>query len=622
MKTIKCASVDSLTTFACAALLLALCLLHPAAAKAQWTNPDGNGNINNTNTGKVGVGTSSPGSKLDVNGRIQQTGSTTDAGYLLTNGGLLADTTGLNPGIAFYGGNGVNALYGADMGYNSTTSRYRTRLFSGNILADVAFGRQQNVQSNPTQSAFIEFLTVRGDTGNVGVGTANPADRLAVAVDDAVTNGITQGFSVGHTTSGTPAAGMGSSFGFRAKRSDGALAQLGYIGAVWEDPTNGAEDGALVFAPVLNSSGFGTERMRIASWGGVGIGTSTPTGLLSLKVAAGDVIQAFNNAGGSGGELHIRYKYESASHRLGLTDSFGNWLFYSQYASPSSNSVGYFPGKLGIGNSSPIYSLDVNGGTNSFRAKAATVSSGDAIATFENSSGVQMIVRGNGFLGVGTTSPAYKLHVEGGLINASGGLCINADCKTSWSQVGGSSQWSNGTGSINYTAGNVGIGTSTPTKTLDVVGDLHASGTITGGTIVAKYQDVAEWVESPQELAAGTVVVLDTSKSNQVVAATRAYDTRVAGVISLKPGITLGEQREGRVLVATTGRVKVRVDATHGPIRIGDLLVTSGRDGFAMKSRPVNVGGMRIHRPGTLIGKALEPLEKGTGEILVLLSLQ
>lgn len=27
-------------------------------------------------------------------------------------------------------------------------------------------------------------------------------------------------------------------------------------------------------------------------------------------------------------------------------------------------------------------------------------------------------------------------------------------------------------------------------------------------------------------------------------------------------------------------------------------------------------------RPGTLIGKALEPLEKGVGEILVLLSLQ
>jgi hypothetical protein len=142
------------------------------------------------------------------------------------------------------------------------------------------------------------------------------------------------------------------------------------------------------------------------------------------------------------------------------------------------------------------------------------------------------------------------------------------------------------------------------------------------GNIAAKYQDVAEWVESSQELAPGTVVVLDSSRSNQVAAAMHSYDSRVAGVISLQPGIVLGEAGEGRVLVATTGRVKVKVDATSGPIQIGDLLVTSEREGFAMKSVPVEIGGVRIHRPGTLIGKALEPLEKGTGEILVLLSLQ
>jgi hypothetical protein len=41
-----------------------------------------------------------------------------------------------------------------------------------------------------------------------------------------------------------------------------------------------------------------------------------------------------------------------------------------------------------------------------------------------------------------------------------------------------------------------------------------------------------------------------------------------------------------------------------------------------MKSIPVDLGGTQIHRPGTIIGKALEPMESGTGEILVLLSLQ
>jgi hypothetical protein len=66
----------------------------------------------------------------------------------------------------------------------------------------------------------------------------------------------------------------------------------------------------------------------------------------------------------------------------------------------------------------------------------------------------------------------------------------------------------------------------------------------------------------------------------------------------------------------------VRVDAGNGPINNGDLLVTSDKEGIAMRSVPLELGGVRIHRPGTLIGKALEPLAQGTGEILVLLSLQ
>ena len=154
-------------------------------------------------------------------------------------------------------------------------------------------------------------------------------------------------------------------------------------------------------------------------------------------------------------------------------------------------------------------------------------------------------------------------------------------------------------------------------------GNASFGGNVTvAGNIGAKYQDLAEWVPARQELIAGTVVTLDTEKSNQVMASTQAYDTRVAGVVSAQPGITLGEAGAGKLLVATTGRVKVRVDATRDPIRIGDLLVTSDKEGFAMKSKPMRIGGRQIHAPGTLIGKALEPLPRGTGEILVLLSLQ
>ena len=170
--------------------------------------------------------------------------------------------------------------------------------------------------------------------------------------------------------------------------------------------------------------------------------------------------------------------------------------------------------------------------------------------------------------------------------------------------------------------GNVGIGTASPTAKLDVAGDLKATGTITAGNIIAKYQDVAEWVPSVEKLDAATVVILDQRSTNQVRASIGAYDTRVAGVVSAQPGISLGEAGEGKVLVATTGRVKVKVDATRAPIVIGDLLVTSDVAGVAMKSEPVMMGGRAFHSPGTIVGKALEPLDKGTGEILVLLSLQ
>ena len=69
-------------------------------------------------------------------------------------------------------------------------------------------------------------------------------------------------------------------------------------------------------------------------------------------------------------------------------------------------------------------------------------------------------------------------------------------------------------------------------------------------------------------------------------------------------------------------RVKVKVDASRGAIGVGNLLVTSEKEGVAMRSEPMEINGRQFHQPGTILGKALEPLRDGEGEILVLLSLQ
>lgn len=180
-----------------------------------------------------------------------------------------------------------------------------------------------------------------------------------------------------------------------------------------------------------------------------------------------------------------------------------------------------------------------------------------------------------------------------------------------------------GTNDKNYFGGNVGLGTTSPTAKLHVVGNIVATGSITGATVIgATYQDIAEWVPATSDMAPGTVVVLNRERTNEVMPSSREYDTSVAGVVSANPGVILGTEGSSKEQIATTGRVRVRVDATAGPIAVGDLLVTSNVSGTAMKSVPIRIGDASFHRPGTIVGKALEPLASGVGEILVLLSLQ
>jgi hypothetical protein len=250
-------------------------------------------------------------------------------------------------------------------------------------------------------------------------------------------------------------------------------------------------------------------------------------------------------------------------------------------------------------------------------------------------------------VGVGTTSPTELLHVEGGKIlirnatanpsmifdNAVGTQTadfqfkeagvLRANLRFSADTNGATFELQDRTGGATQSRlfvkgnGRVGIGTNNPGAQLHVTSDIRVD-----GNIAAKYQDVAEWVDAKEKLSAGTVVVIDQAATNHVRPAATPYDDRVAGVVTERPGVILGDAAAGRAKIAHSGRVRVKADATYGTIGIGDLLVTSATTGHVMRSSPVDVNGVPFHRPGTVVGKALEPLQAGVGEILVLLTLQ
>ena len=112
-------------------------------------------------------------------------------------------------------------------------------------------------------------------------------------------------------------------------------------------------------------------------------------------------------------------------------------------------------------------------------------------------------------------------------------------------------------------------------------------------------------------------MVIDENNPDTYRLSSAAYEQAVAGVISTKPTIVVGNGKTSQTAVlAMVGRVPVKATAENGPIMRGDLLVSSPLRGYAMKYDSTKDNDLKMVG---VVGVALENLSGGTGKIMALI---
>ncbi len=185
-------------------------------------------------SGRLGLGTSSPGAGIHIATAGQTTSALNTAGDI----NLLVSDTGASAG------NGGSVVFG----FNSGSGRFaaikgQVATGGGNSIGDLAFSTR-NATSDATLTERLRILS----NGNIGIGTSSPSQLLTVAGVARFENFIEFAGSI--STPGTAAA---------------------------------------IYRPADNNLAFSTassERMRIDSSGRVGIGTTSPEEILHIAAAS------------------------------------------------------------------------------------------------------------------------------------------------------------------------------------------------------------------------------------------------------------------------------------------------------------------------------------------------
>ena len=200
-----------------------------------------------------------------------------------------------------------------------------------------------------------DTLVVDAVNDRVGIGTSSPGAKLDVSgAFGTGTTGVTLSNSSAFSASNI------ARFDFRVANSFGGLER---VAAVWALNPNAAANngGALVFGTSANGTATTpTEHMRLDSSGNLGIGTSSPAGKVDAVSNAYAAFTARASTSGAGQTVDALKAVDSgaanfANARYSATAHIWNYAGVTEGMRLDAS------GNLGIGTSSPARKLEVNG---------------------------------------------------------------------------------------------------------------------------------------------------------------------------------------------------------------------------------------------------------------------